>query len=109
MSRVYSALLASHVFGGPGTETVTVPDGHLWVCRFYTAYHDFDTERQPVPGFAFKAGDGTTLYARNLPDTWTGYSFKNEGREVLEPGETLTLKSLAQWEMTVSGYDLTLP
>ena len=111
MARVYSTQLAEVVGLGAGsTQIGLVPAGNVWVVRHATATFAANTAL-PLQGFTLKTGTDVALWIVGPLGVATVRPYDYSGRHVLVAGEGLYFDSgdPADWEIIVSGYQLTLP
>ena len=111
MARVYSTQLAEVVGLGLGpTELGVVPAGNVWVVRHATATYAANTAT-PLGGFTLQTGTNVALWVVGPLGVATVRPYDYSGRHVLVAGEGLYFVSddSPNWEIIVSGYQLTLP
>jgi hypothetical protein len=101
---VYSELLVAEL-GLTGTATFTVPAGFRCVLRDLDAYN----------GGTFTS-DTIFLHGQLGQAIWYGQTSSSEGsyhswrgRQVIDQGLTFAVAVSGTWDVTVSGYLLTLP
>jgi hypothetical protein len=106
---LYSTLFyEGHPAAGTPTTCVAPAAGFVAVVRDITAYNAINLWT-PLRGFAFQT-DGLE-YVWNRQNNLLGQrSYQWQGREIVEPGHTLTVTGFeASWYFRVNGYLLTLP
>lgn len=111
MSRLYSAQLAEVVELGAGsTEVGLVPSGFVWVLRHMTATYAAVTAT-PLSGFRVLTGTDVRLWAIGTLGVACEVPYDYSGRQVLVAGEGLYFESsdATNWQLIVSGYQLTVP
>jgi len=110
VARVYSQVLLEHVPGDGASQTVSVPEGYLWVVRDVVVAWDGDSD----PGVEFysllvEPNTALILYGQpggsgaHLVEHWTGRQVIPTAGGLQWAGTTDT------WYSRVSGYALSLP
>lgn len=103
MASVYSVQFAA-LQGLNGTHTLTVPAGFKAVLRDLDAYNGGGASSTDL----FLIGSaGQTIF--NDSSALQPKNSQWRGRQVLEELETWALRTTGAWDVTVSGYLLTLP
>lgn len=103
VATIYSTRFLQEL-GLSGTATYTVPDGFVAVVRDLDAYQDV------LPGgTVFLEGALGQAIWSETNDAATGKTYQSwRGRQVFQPGETLTVSTDSPWDVTVCGYLLSL-
>lgn len=100
---VYSVrFFAEH--GLNGTVTYTVPAGFKAVLRDLDAYNGGGVISTSV---FLEGNNGQSIWSDSSSAQAKVSQWR--GRQVIEPGETITLTTTGAWDITVSGYLLSLP
>lgn len=104
MALVYSVRFCA-IEGLDGSAAFTVPEGFVWVLRDLDAWYvGFLSNTIHLTGSAGQAIWGNAFAGAEQPQyaSW-------RGRQVLNTGESFGVNSAQATDITVSGYQLTLP
>lgn len=108
MQTVYSVRLYHGLGVSPGTIVAyTVPAGYRAILRDIDCYSSAGVSNSEI----YIEGDlGQTIFHAEVAAT-TQDSPQWRGRQVFEPGETISINvgGASAWDITMSGYLLTLP
>ena len=105
MQHVYSVQLAE-LTGFVGTYAFLPPDGFKLVLRDVDVYAN-NGALTPVH-FRIHNGSGGTIWLFQVdPDTNATGQWR--GRQVIEPGHSITFSADGAFDVTASGYQLALP
>lgn len=104
MANVYSIhMYAAHDLSGVGPDRGPAA-GHLWIAR------DLDVVNGEAVNFVALVGSLGQLVWCNSFATPVGFDYASwRGRYVIEYPNTIHLETTAAADVTLSGYDLTLP
>lgn len=110
MATVYSIVMAATDLLPTGvTELGGPPDGYVWVIRDMRAVN-LDTPLLYKNGFRVYSGASSTLWSLPEPFAYSGATFEWHGHQVLGADDTLSVATgETDWQLRVSGYQLTLP
>ena len=110
MTAVYSKLLTSGFSLGTGLTTLGgPPPGFAWIVKDIIALWP-DFRGYGLQGFMIHDTPGLPLFGRQYPYVSGGIVYHWSGAQVLEvPNELLVLTGENDWQLRISGYELTLP
>lgn len=111
-SRVFTELLGEfhHPAAGATVSLGPVPTGFVWVVRDITMYNDDLAPSKAIKGLVWYDPALVVLYAVPTRECWTQQLYHWEGRQVMNPGDTLTcFVGDLLWDLRITGYQLTLP
>jgi hypothetical protein len=104
MATVYSIVMyEQHDLDGDSGDLV-VPEGFVWVLRSLDVVNG-----SPLNFVALKGSVGQLIWVNSFA-TPVGFDYASwRGRQVVQPGEVLSVQSTAPADVTLSGYQLSLP
>ena len=89
-----------------------VPAGYVWVVRDMTAYaYGFGDASYPGFTFSLEIESFEPVMIWGAPLAYLGRQYSWQGRVVMNAGDSLTVAGAGStyWDVTISGYQLTLP
>lgn len=90
-----------------GTHPVTVPAGLVYVLRDVDVWSRTQTSGD---AFAILGSNAQLLWFVAIPPLVNPWIGQWRGRQIFNAGETVTFESAGgEWDVTASGYQLTLP
>lgn len=109
MAPLYSARIFSGQFSIAGTVNYTVPTGFILDVRDVVLWYG-GTAGTGAQGCEVYDGTGAVIFGVFTPQACAGNPYHWDGRQVLDPGTTLSITALeGGWHYRVSGYLLTSP
>lgn len=104
MATVYSILVQASI-GLNGTLTLTVPAGYKWILRDFDVYWGGGAIAKTV---YLRGTAGQAIWFNGFAIGGGQYA-SWRGRQVINPGKTCAIVTNDAMDVTLSGYQLTLP
>jgi hypothetical protein len=105
---LYTVRIASLTAGPAATTNYgPVPVGDIWVVRSIEAMN-WGGASAVRNGFRVETSSQGFIFGAGPPYSWPNVPFHWDGRQVIEAAEYLAIETFdANWEISVSGYQLT--